>query len=74
MHLPAGMQAMRIQQRTVEFIGEAQKGITALKVNIYRIFKRLGLHITGRNRTKPGHYLPEVDKQGCLSQEKSPLS
>ena len=60
MDLPTGKRAMGIQQLTVEFIGEAQKGITAFKVNIYRIFKRLGLHITGWNRTEPRQGLPHV--------------
>jgi hypothetical protein len=67
--LLAVMRAMGILQQTVEFIGEAQKGITALKVNIYRIFKRLDLHITGRNRTKPVSVCRKGDKRDELTRE-----
>ena len=47
------LRAVATWKRSVEFIGQTQKETTAIKVYIYRISKRLSLHIIGGNRAIP---------------------
>ena len=51
--MPIQMSALTVRQHVARFIGQAQMGTIAAKVNTYTIFNELSLHITGRSFKKP---------------------